>query len=652
MVPFSKKKGAPTKMPWAMVGFDGDEITIASEHAEQLDAIYARGGAGHMHVGEWQYEVDLRDPQKMTQTNARTGTTRVLVRTEAVSVACARRTLGALSRRVFGTTGAASLIDPRHWSEPKETERVAPWVSLVRLERDNEQFAMVAQALGVETIEVLRVQAPLRLATFIKAAEGEDLARGLAGLGSEKLRVLCHGPRTTETLTAIVISGLDPAFAHRATGHVGNMLGFCTYLAPAEYCSARGFGIPRGTDESTVCVCLARTSEMEIGTPAMLAPTTSDATGLAHSCVTNGALSTGAVTYGVFDKSRVYVAFVATVRAVVAPVPPPATFADVERAWRELGIECLAPTPQKEQGELLIGWARAMIPRIRATTPERALALAHIQREARAVASDSPEAAGLYARARSASEAREPEHDVAIRGWLLGGSGLAREVLGYAAREKDEGLLAAAESALLSLHRAKGFARVASVPQGPFSTVFALFSRLLADARASARGQSRKIEPRFCRVVHPGGVLVHATPGDASAVRCLSHGTVVRVDGESLDAYKLSDRSGWVARSRVCTEAAPELERVVELPDLEEYGPTFAWSINVRSALSLASPVVYVLEAGARVLATARASVMSGAIVVRRIRLEDGNWATVDSLDGTAGQYLALVASRKRRRSR
>ena len=651
-------------MPWAMVGFDGDAITIARENSEQLDAIYARGGAGLMSVGEWQYEVDLRDPKRMTQTNARTGTTRVLVRTEAVSVACARRALGALARRVFGTTGAASLLDPRHWSDPKETERVAPWVSLVRLERDNEQFAMVASALGVETIEVLRVQAPLRLATFVKAAEGEDLARGLAGLCAEKLRVLCHGPRTTETLTAIVVNGLDPAFAHRASGHVGNLLGFCTYLAPAQYCSARGFGVPRGTDESTVCVCLARTSEVEIGTPAMLAPTTSDATGLAHSCVTNGALSTGAVTYGVFDKSRVYVAFVATVRAVVAPVPPPATFADVDRAWRELGIECLPPTSAKEQGEFLIAWAKAMIPRIRGSTPERALAFAQLVREARAVASDSPEAAGFYARARSLCDAREPEHDVAIRGWLLGGSGLAREVLGYAAREQDEDLRAAAESALVSLFRAKGFAPfakgsgsgsgsaagAAGAPQGPFSTVFALLSRLLADARASARGQSRKIEPRFCRVVHPGGVLVHATPGDASAVRCLSHGTVLRVDGESLDAYKLSDRSGWVARSRVCTEAAPELERVVELPDLEEYGPTFAWSINVRSALSLASPVVYVLDAGARVLATARASVMSGAIVVRRIRLEDGNWATVDSLDGTAGQYLALVASRKRKR--
>ena len=83
MVPFSKKKGAPTKMPWAMVGFDADEISIAREHAEQLDAIYARGGAGLMRVGEWEYEVDLRDPKKMTQTNARTGTTRALVRTKA-----------------------------------------------------------------------------------------------------------------------------------------------------------------------------------------------------------------------------------------------------------------------------------------------------------------------------------------------------------------------------------------------------------------------------------------------------------------------------------------------------------------------------------------------------------------------------------------
>lgn len=644
-------------MPWAMVGFDGDAITIAREHAEQLDAIYARGGAGLMRVGEWQYEVDLRDQKKMTQTNARTGTTRVLMRTEAASIACARRTLGALSRRVFGTSGAASLIDPRHWSEPKESERVAPWVSLVRLERDHEQFAMVAQALGVETTEVLRVQAPLRLATFIKAAEGEDFVRGLAGLGSEKLRVLCHGPRTTETLTAIVLSGLDPAFAHRATGHVGNMLGFCTYLAPAEYCSARGFGVPRGTDESTVCVVIARASEMEIGAPAMLAPTTSDVTGLAHSCVTNGALSTGAVTYGVFDKSRVYVAFVATVRAVIAPVTPPATFADVDRAWRELGIECLAPTPQKEQGELLIGWARAMIPRIRGSTPERALALAHIHREARTVASDSPEAAGLYARARSLCDAREPEHDAAIRGWLLGGSGLAREVLGYAARALDEDLRAAAESALVSLFRAKGFApfakssgsgSAAGAPQGPFATVFALLGRLLADARA----KSKEIEPRFCRVVHPGGVLVFACPGDVSAARCLAHGTVVRVDGESAQAYRLSDRSGFLARSRVCTEPAPELDRVVELSPPEEYAATFAWAINVRSALSLASSVVYVLEPGARVVATARAVVMSGAIVVRRIRLEDGNWAMVDSLDGTAGQYLALVASRKRRRSR
>jgi hypothetical protein len=42
--------------------------------------------------------------------------------------------------------------------------------------------------------------------------------------------------------------------------------------------------------------------------------------------------------------------------------------------------------------------------------------------------------------------------------------------------------------------------------------------------------------------------------------------------------------------------------------------------------------------------------VMSGAVVVRRIRLGDGNWATMDSLDGTAGQYF--VASRKRGRSR
>ena len=627
-----------------MVGFDADEITIAREHADQLDAIRARGGAGVMRVGEWEYEVDLRDPQKMTQTNARTGTTRALVRTEAASIPCARRALGALSRRVFGTTGAAGLIDPRHWSEPKESERVAPWVSLVRLEPEHEQFAMVAQALGVETIEVLRVQAPLRLATFAKAAEGEDFARGLAGLGSEKLRVLCHGPRTTESLTAIVVNGLDPAYAHRAAGHVGNMLGFCAYLAPAEYCCARGFGVARGADESTVCVCLARTSEVEIGAPAMLAPTTSEVTGLAHSCVTNGALSRGAVTYGVFDKSRVYVAFVATVRVVVAPVQPPATFVDVERAWRELGLECLPPTPAKEQCALLLEWARAMLPRVRGATPERALACAQLERELR-VAADSADAAGIYARARSACDAREPEHDAAIRGWLLGGSGLAREVLGYAARERDESLRAAAENALVSLHRGKGFARASGAPQGPFATVFALLRRLLADSRS----RPKDTEPRFCRVVHPGGALVFAAPGDTSAVRCLAHGTVARVDGESAAVYRLSDRSGFLARSKVCAEAAPELDRVVELAEPEEYAATFAWTINVRSALSLASPVVYVLEAGARVRATARASVMSGAIVVRRIRLDDGNWTTVDSLDGTAGQYLVPVPKKRRR---
>ena len=634
-------------MPWAMVGFDGDEITIAREHAAQLDSICARGGEGLMSVGEWQYEVDLRGAQ-MKQTNSRTGTTRVLVRTGLASIPCARRSLGTLSRRVFGTTGAASLIDPRHWAEPKESEKVAPWVSLVRLEREHEQFALVAQALGVEAVEVLRVQAPLRLATFVKAAEGEDFARGLAGLGSEKLRVLCHGPRTTESLTAIVVHGLDPAYAHRATGHVGNLLGFCTYLATAEYCCARGFGVPRGADEATVCVVLARTSEVEIGAPSMLAPTTSDATGLAHSCVTNGALSPGAVTYGIFDKSRVYVAFVATVKAAVAPAPPPVTFADVERAWRDLGLECLPPTPAKDQCATFLAWAKAMIPRVRGTTPERALASTQLVREARAVSvesTDAADAAGLYSRARSACDAREPEHDATIRGWLLGGSGLAREVLGYAARENDSAMRAEAESALVGLHRAKGFARPAGA-QAPYAAVFALLRRLLVDARS----RPKDIEARFCRVVHPGGVLVVACPGDAAATRCLAHGTVVRVDGESHAAYRLSDGSGFLARARVFSEPAPELDRVVELSPAEEYVATYAWSVNVRSALALESPVVYVLEAGARVRATARASVMSGAVVVRRIRLGDGNWATMDSLDGTSGQYF--VASRKRQRSR
>ena len=633
-------------MPWAMVGFDGDEISIAREHAAELEAMYARGGTGRMRVGEWEYEVDLRGAE-MKQTNARTGTTRALVRTEAASVACARRALGALARRVFGTTGAASLLDPRHWSEPKETEKVAPWVSLVRVEPEHEQFALVAQALGVETTEVLRVQAPLRLATFAKAAEGEDFARGLAGLGSEKLRVLCHGPRTTEALTSIIVHGLDPAYAHRANGHVGNMLGFCAYLAPAEYCCARGFGVPRNAGESTVCVVLARTSEVEIGAPSMLAPTTSDATGMAHSCVTNGALSRGAVTYGVFDKSRLYVAFVATVKSAVAPAPPALTFADVERAWRELGLECLPPTPAKDQCDKFLEWAKAMVPRVRGTTPERALAAAQLERELRAVSPDAADAAGIYARARGACDAREPEHDAAIRAWLLGGSGLAREVLGYAARENDSTMRAEAESALVGLHRAKGFARPAGA-HAPYAAVFALLRRLLVDARS----RPKDIEARFCRVVHPGGVLVVACPGDAAATRCLAHGTVVRVDGESAATYRLSDGSGFLARDRVCAEPAPELDRVVELSPAEEYVATYAWSVNVRSGLALASPVVYVLEAGARVRATARASVMSGAVVVRRIRLGDGNWATMDSLDGTSGQYFQVVASRKRGRSR
>jgi hypothetical protein len=43
---------------------------------------------------------------------------------------------------------------------------------------------------------------------------------------------------------------------------------------------------------------------------------------------------------------------------------------------------------------------------------------------------------------------------------------------------------------------------------------------------------------------------------------------------------------------------------------------------------------------------------MAGAVVVRRIRLGDGTWATMDSPDGTAGQYFQVVASRKRGRSR
>ena len=88
----------------------------------------------------------------------------------------------------------------------------------------------------------------------------------------------------------------------------------------------------------------------------------------------------------------------------------------------------------------------------------------------------------------------------------------------------------------------------------------AMLRRLLADARS----RSREIEPRLCRVV-PGGVLVFAAPGDASAVRRLAHGTLVRVDGESAAAYRLSDGSGFLARSRACTETAPELDRVVEL---------------------------------------------------------------------------------------
>ena len=96
-----------------MVGFDGDEITIDREHATQLDAIYARGGTRHMHVGEWQYEVDLRDHKKMTQTSAGTGTTRVLVRTENASIACARRSLGAYARLVDGLEAAArALLNP------------------------------------------------------------------------------------------------------------------------------------------------------------------------------------------------------------------------------------------------------------------------------------------------------------------------------------------------------------------------------------------------------------------------------------------------------------------------------------------------------------------------------------------------------------
>jgi hypothetical protein len=67
-----------------MVGFDGDEISIAREHAAELEAMYARGGTGFLSA-RWEYEVDLRRRGKSRRPRAR-GTTRALVCTEAASV--------------------------------------------------------------------------------------------------------------------------------------------------------------------------------------------------------------------------------------------------------------------------------------------------------------------------------------------------------------------------------------------------------------------------------------------------------------------------------------------------------------------------------------------------------------------------------------